>query len=642
VRELLEGSGTESAGLRALSAEELDWSRAEVLLLDGDLSEGEEVEALLVIPAVGDGTGGQALWGRTRAAIDPGQATYARVTVKKTAQGSYQVTTQNVQTTPGRELDPAFRYCPYQYYGQMSSFRRALCQNYWEVWYGKDYERLRTLVPREEYLETQALTYNQLAAAGARPLLLLQDNEVRVGLYGFPGDLSGEDLEELLQYIRDLESGKTQPPSEDTLLAYEWDVTYIREKLEELLRQYQDDLANGTDPDTALQALKGRILDLRLDPQFQPFYTQIVEWLNGTNPDLNPLLDLLAGLISGAYNIPIDVAWNLIQLVIGAGQGVDTSQWAAENQAILIIATFVVLMGEYPILQEILMLLDNQGHELQGRTIVGIVFSLAAFKAQLEGQPTLDRLTQEFLQSVKQALQDLERYRWTDEYLEALTAPYLHELGIEQLSNLAASFITYVKLTDAGWEIWNVPAAECFSGGGCAPNIPNSNIHIIAYSEDLNYALAIHVQSELTLEDLDKGLIDDLERAMKDFAGYMEHINVTYGTNISSGFAILAESVETGAIEKLKEKLSQLNLQMPVYVVYVDEQNVVRGFCVGPCPSNADDILDQLAQDRFGVGIDQPLLEDSAGSDSQSLVAEPVPEPARCGRYGNCLTPMGL
>jgi len=84
---------------------------------------------------------------------------------------------------------------------------------------------------------------------------------------------------------------------------------------------------------------------------------------------------------------------------------------------------------------------------------------------------------------------------------------------------------------------------------------------------------------------------------------------------------------------------------MPVYVVYVDEQSVVRGFCVGPslCPSNANDILDQIAKDRFGVGIDQPLPEASANNNnSQPLVVEPIPEPARCGRYSSCLTPMGL
>jgi hypothetical protein len=138
VRELLEGSGTESAGLRALSAEELDWSRAEVLLLDGDLSEGEEVEALLVIPAVDDGTGSQALWGRTRAAIDPQRATYARVTVKKTAQGSarrYQVNSSSVRPRPGRELPKPFKYCPYRYYWKLVPFDRELCRDAWERWY---------------------------------------------------------------------------------------------------------------------------------------------------------------------------------------------------------------------------------------------------------------------------------------------------------------------------------------------------------------------------------------------------------------------------------------------------------------------------------------------------------------------------
>jgi hypothetical protein len=81
VQRLLEGS-TESAGLRAMTTDELDWSRAEVLLLDGDVAEAKQVEALLVIPEVEDTTG-QALWGRTRAAIDPGRAMYARVTVQK-------------------------------------------------------------------------------------------------------------------------------------------------------------------------------------------------------------------------------------------------------------------------------------------------------------------------------------------------------------------------------------------------------------------------------------------------------------------------------------------------------------------------------------------------------------------------------
>jgi len=89
VRELLEGSdvGTEGSRVWGMSSEqELDWDRAEVVLL-GNPEEGEEVEALLVIPAGDDGAGtteGQQLWGRTRPAIDPQRATYVSVRVRRT------------------------------------------------------------------------------------------------------------------------------------------------------------------------------------------------------------------------------------------------------------------------------------------------------------------------------------------------------------------------------------------------------------------------------------------------------------------------------------------------------------------------------------------------------------------------------
>jgi len=140
VRELLEGSdtGTEGSGLWGMSSgQELDWDRAEVVLL-GKPAEGEEVEALLVIPEVGDGTEGQQLWGRTRPAIDPRQAIYAKVKVKKKAvtQGGYttsfEVTMPSSQVRQGSELHfKPFDLCPYQYYGKVSLFRKPLC-HYWE------------------------------------------------------------------------------------------------------------------------------------------------------------------------------------------------------------------------------------------------------------------------------------------------------------------------------------------------------------------------------------------------------------------------------------------------------------------------------------------------------------------------------
>jgi hypothetical protein len=135
VQQLLEGS-TESAGLRAMSADELDWSRAEVLLLDGDVAEGEEVEALLVIPAVDDGAGGQALWGRTKPSINTKRALYVGVIVKKQPAGGsprYQVTSKTPIANAGSAV-PAKKplvICPYRYYGQTAAYRSLLCQ-WWE------------------------------------------------------------------------------------------------------------------------------------------------------------------------------------------------------------------------------------------------------------------------------------------------------------------------------------------------------------------------------------------------------------------------------------------------------------------------------------------------------------------------------
>ena len=139
------------------AGEELDWDRAEVVLL-GRPEEGEEVEALLVIPAGDDGAGteGQQLWGRTRPAIDPQRATYARVKVKRVAQGSagvgsMQVTSTNVQPRPGRELPPAFKYCPYRYYGKLVPFSSELCRQAWERWYEKQLESGKVANPMCEF-----------------------------------------------------------------------------------------------------------------------------------------------------------------------------------------------------------------------------------------------------------------------------------------------------------------------------------------------------------------------------------------------------------------------------------------------------------------------------------------------------------
>jgi len=194
VHELLEGSGAEGAGLRAMSAEELDWSRAEVILLDGYVEDGEEAEALLVVPYVG--AEGQSLWGSRRAAIEVERALYARVKVRREAaeggRPSYRVSGQAPVVRKGSELERAFRFCPYQYYGRLSPFRRALCQGSWQRWYYKQWQT-------GSIYDKWAALYNQAAelasANGGVPSMFLKGYNLL--LYGFE-HLEGDWIREMV------------------------------------------------------------------------------------------------------------------------------------------------------------------------------------------------------------------------------------------------------------------------------------------------------------------------------------------------------------------------------------------------------------------------------------------------------------
>jgi hypothetical protein len=142
VRQTLDsGDATEGAGVVwALGADELDWSRTKVVLLLGrEAAEGEEVDAILVIPVQTDEAGSQALWGGSRRALlDPKQAVYVqtRVQKKKTASGqsAYQVTQSAPVVQTGETLQPRqfYNLCPYRYYGVINPLRLALCQN-WDL-----------------------------------------------------------------------------------------------------------------------------------------------------------------------------------------------------------------------------------------------------------------------------------------------------------------------------------------------------------------------------------------------------------------------------------------------------------------------------------------------------------------------------
>jgi hypothetical protein len=172
---------------------ELAWSEMQVLILNDD---GEEAEALIVVPALED-VSGERLWrgfgGFSR--FDLGRALHFRVRVKRVEVGAPSSRYSRFRLVPslptigeelwrrpvikprprppevrpkpparkeipnfrrpqvkpvvpkpvigrwGSKFKSSFKFCPYRYYGKLSLFRKALCQRSWERWYTKQWKK---------------------------------------------------------------------------------------------------------------------------------------------------------------------------------------------------------------------------------------------------------------------------------------------------------------------------------------------------------------------------------------------------------------------------------------------------------------------------------------------------------------------
>ena len=117
---------------------ELDWGKADAII------DEENEELVLLVPAVGTVTPGEALWGgRALNFFDDGNALVVRAPVRKVTRPATNtqrwavernVTTQKPvirKTSRTRHIPEPFEFCPYQYYGRTSHAKKALC-NTWE------------------------------------------------------------------------------------------------------------------------------------------------------------------------------------------------------------------------------------------------------------------------------------------------------------------------------------------------------------------------------------------------------------------------------------------------------------------------------------------------------------------------------
>jgi hypothetical protein len=207
---------------------ELAWDKMEVLILNDD---GEEAEALIVVPALED-VSGERLWqgfgGFSR--FDIGRALHFRVRVKRVEVGAPSNRHTRFRLVPslpsigeelwrrpvikprprppvvrpkppvrkevpdfrrpqikpvvpkpkmgrwGSKFKSSFKFCPYRYYGKLSVFRKALCQKYEEKWLKKRWQYR----VRPKLYKGIAQTYNRIGR------LLGKGKQAQPGIAFFP------------------------------------------------------------------------------------------------------------------------------------------------------------------------------------------------------------------------------------------------------------------------------------------------------------------------------------------------------------------------------------------------------------------------------------------------------------------------
>jgi len=82
----------------------------------------------------------------------------------------------------GTAIKPVFDYCPYQYYGKVTTLQRALCQDSWGQWYQKQWTN-------DNIFERPLSIYNSAMQMGVGAIAYLQDSSRNTHLVveGFAG-----------------------------------------------------------------------------------------------------------------------------------------------------------------------------------------------------------------------------------------------------------------------------------------------------------------------------------------------------------------------------------------------------------------------------------------------------------------------
>jgi hypothetical protein len=260
-----------TAGSQGVRAQQLDWSQAQVVILEADQ---EEATALVVVPEV-DSTAGQALLpGGIDFDLDGAVHTAVkvqRVSAGSGARGRWQLTPTPLAELPvikpvpkpiitaprlpapkpappsqpptpappvqlGTAIKPVFDYCPYQYYGKVTTLQRALCQDSWGQWYQKQWAN-------GTVFQTPLEIYSSALRKGAGGVAYLHDNRQNTNLLveGFEA-LNVERSRAMLKYAATISQPAVNQIAQQTLNGFYTavDSTLVKSWLSVLVQAYRE------------------------------------------------------------------------------------------------------------------------------------------------------------------------------------------------------------------------------------------------------------------------------------------------------------------------------------------------------------------------------------------------------------------
>ena len=109
----------------------------------------------------------------------------------------------------GYDFENAFDYCPYAYYDELMPFKRALCENYFDVWYQKQWEK------EDAILASMLSVHNSLVSSDVYNALISTSatRDLNMVFAGLDEELDLQSYETLLDSVDSIESASLRAAS---------------------------------------------------------------------------------------------------------------------------------------------------------------------------------------------------------------------------------------------------------------------------------------------------------------------------------------------------------------------------------------------------------------------------------------------